>query len=319
MQKDNPESNNSEYEHKVRIFILHPGKAAYPEIAAYRDYFASEFEVLDGTLADYEVLSNKEETILWCIMGFYPSKLVSKAVIHDYRSLSVGRFSKLKDKVKKAKNAKPDIRIFQNDLIKKSMGFNDDIPYTYLPMGVPEWIYSLQADPNYPKATFCYIGEITKERGMDKVIEAFIKNRNSSDSFILVGPPEKEILSKYKDSEGIILTGKVTQKEALIIVKNSDYCICRIPKKYPYDLQMPTKFMEYAAAQKIVICNDSPSNRLAMHYLSYPAIISGSEIFTKQLYEQLTKKTEQISLERDIRWDNAIKSSEIERFITKCR
>ena len=204
----------------MNIFILHPGKANYPEIAAYRSYFSDTFIVKDGTTSQYKEIpeSEKEETILWCIMGFYPFKIKAKYVIHDYRSLSVGRLPKLKDRIKRLSNTKPDLRIFQNSLMEQVMGFNDEVPSTLLPMGVPDWIFDLTPDPELAKGTYCYIGEITQERGMDHVIEAFVKSMPLEQTLVLVGHPEKSIHEKFKDRKNIIFTGKVPQQEALKIV-----------------------------------------------------------------------------------------------------
>ena len=147
---------------KNQIFIIHNGKANYPEIAAYREYFASEYEVLDGDLDAYQAIENKSNCIAWCIMGFFPNKIEAKQVIHDYRSLSVGRLPALKDQVKRIFNAKPNLRIFQNTIMEDAMAFNDGIGSCILPMGVPEYIFELAKEKSRKYlAKYCYIGEIS--------------------------------------------------------------------------------------------------------------------------------------------------------------
>ena len=109
---------------KMKIFILHPGKANYPEISAYSEYFRQRgWVVVSGTLDQYQRLPDAGKWVLWCIMGFYPKKLAAKYVIHDYRSLSVGAYSSIKDRLKRALHPKPNLRIFQNSLILGLMGF----------------------------------------------------------------------------------------------------------------------------------------------------------------------------------------------------
>lgn len=300
----------------MKIFILHPGRANYPEISAYRSYFAEKFQVFDGTIEQYKSIPNKEDTILWCIMGFYPNQIDAKYIIHDYRSLSVGKFPRVKDKIKRYANKKPDLRIFQNDLMEKVMGFNDRIPSLILPMGVPDWIFKLKPDPSLAKGTYCYIGEITQERGMDRVIEAFVKNMPTEQTFVLVGQPEQSIYEKYKHHGNIIFTGKVPQQDALKIVLNCAYAVCRIPKHYPYCYQAPTKYLEYASLGKTILCNESPSNRIASSITKSNAIFLKDHIFTKNLPNIISNFTpEPIQSITDIRWRTTISESTIDRAI----
>lgn len=300
----------------MKIFILHPGKANYPEISAYRSYFKDKFEVLDGTIDQYKTIQDKESTILWCIMGFYPIRIAAKYVIHDYRSLSVGRFPRIKDKVKRFGNTKPALRIFQNDLMEKVMGFNDKTPSLLLPMGVPDWIFDLKPDPDLAKGTYCYIGEISLERGMDKVIEAFISNMPNDQTFVLVGQPEQVVYENYKGHRNIIFTGKVPQRDALKIVLNCDYAVCRFPRHYPHCYQAPTKYLEYAALGKTILCNDSPSNKKAFEEITSNAIFVDDSIFCCDLRgaivgHKIVSTPQLISIE----WGEIIKRSEVAKHL----
>lgn len=296
----------------MNIFILHPGKANYPEISAYHSYFSEKFNVTSGTLEQYSFLKDKKNTILWCIMGFYPKKIEAKYVIHDYRSLSVGKFPKTKDKIKKIANTKPNLRIFQNQLMENVMCFTDGTPSILLPMGVPDWIFELTPDPNLPKGTYCYIGEISRERGMDRVIEAFTKNMPTDQTLVLVGHPEETIHEKYKNIENIIFTGKMPQQEALKIVLNCEYTICRIPTRYPYCYQMPTKYLEYAALGKPILCNDCPSNRMAFKEVTSKAFFVADDIFSNFTIQATSKAVQKNNTyPTEISWSNTIKKSNI--------
>lgn len=300
----------------MKIFILHPGKANYPEISAYRSYFAEKFQVLDGTIEQYKNIPNKEDTILWCIMGFYPNQIEAKYIIHDYRSLSVGQFPRIKDKIKRFGNKKPDLRIFQNDLMEKVMGFNDKTPSLLLPMGVPDWIFNLTPDPALAKGTYCYIGEISRERGMDRVIEAFINNMPLDQTLVLVGQPEELIYEKYKDHGNIIFTGKVPQQDALKIVLNCEYAVCRFPKHYPHCYQAPTKYLEYAALGKTILCNDCPSNRKAFKEIASNAIFVDDSIFGKNLQSIIhSHKIKPHDKPTHIEWGRLINNSKITKFL----
>src|SRR6266702_1781205 len=113
----------------MKIFILHPGKANYPEIAAYTAFLVRHgFEVFDGDSGVYARFPFKDECVLWCIMGFYRAHDGARFVIHDYRSLSLGRLAWMKDGIKRAFNARPHLRVFQNERMRDAMGFLDRVP-----------------------------------------------------------------------------------------------------------------------------------------------------------------------------------------------
>lgn len=297
----------------MKIFILHPGKANYPEIIAYKEHFKDFFEVSDGTMSEYDSLDNKEQVIVWCIMGFYPKKITAKYLIHDYRSLSVGKFAKFKDAIKRFKNHKPDLRIFQNALIENAMKFKDGIDSIHIPMGVPEWIFTLDSDNTLARGTFCYIGEICRERGIDKLLTAFVKNSRATDTLIMVGAPEAELFDTFKDNKKITFTGKLSQKQALQTVKNCTYTICTIPSRYPYCYQVPTKYLEYATLNKIIICNKSPSNYLAYNAVQSSAIFTDSdEIFSKDLFSKIDDfQNNEIHIQETLSWPNVLNNSGI--------
>ncbi|QLC77569.1 glycosyltransferase family 1 protein [Pseudomonas sp. LPB0260] len=300
----------------MNIFILHPAKANYPEILAYKNFFCDKFDVFDGGVEQYKNFGEKDNTILWCIMGFYPRKLKAKYVIHDYRSLSVGRLSRLKDRIKKYVNVTPNLRVFQNELIENVMGFNDGVPSLLLPMGVPDWIFDLEPDPSLPKGTYCYIGEISRERGMDSVIDAFRKNISVDQTLVLVGSPDVSILEKNKGVKNIVFTGKLPQREALKVVLNCEYAISRIPSRYPYCYQAPTKYLEYAALGKTILCNQSPSNYMAFRRVQSNAVFVSSHIFSEAIFQSIDCfESEPQQAPTKLRWKAVITDSKIEKYL----
>jgi glycosyltransferase involved in cell wall biosynthesis len=297
---------------KKKIFILHPGKANYPDIDAYRSYFIDKYDVIDGTRSDYEKVTDKSEVILWCIMGFYSKKVEAKFVIHDYRSLSVGRFIKLKDLAKKIFNVKPDLRIFLNNQVEDVMEFNDTIPSCRLDMGVPKWIFGIQPVSEV-KGTFCYIGEMSLERGFDKVIDSFLSNKKDKQTFVLVGNPEKKILEKYEGEKSLVFTGRVPQKTALEIVKSSEYAVCYFPYHRPHCFQTPTKLLEYAALGMNIICNDSPSNIRSLSELDIIATVTDEYIFSNLIKEKtIYNSTFKVN---GLVWEKVIYNSNVESYI----
>ncbi|WP_322026914.1 glycosyltransferase [Burkholderia sp. BCC1977] len=316
----------------MNVFILHPGKANYPEIAAYgRRLRTHGFEVFDGDLEAYARFPDRDACILWCIMGFYRALPPARFVIHDYRSLSVGRLATVKDSVKRVLNVRPDLRIFQNERMRDAMAFRDGVRSLLLPMGVPDWIFDpadVDADADRaaggsagaeqtPSGRFCYIGEMSRERGFHKVLAAYRDaRRDASDTLVLVGNPEPEIRAAFADTPGIRFVGRVPQPDALRIVRDSEYAVCFFPYHRPHCFQTPTKLLEYASLGKKIVCNDAPSNVRTAQELGIQCHVTGATIFDElfPLTRIRATRPDPVAM-RSLEWGRVIERSGVLAYI----
>ncbi|AZQ53852.1 glycosyltransferase [Burkholderia cenocepacia] len=316
----------------MKVFILHPGKANYPEIAAYgRRLRAHGFEVFDGDLDAYARFPDRDACILWCIMGFYRALPPARFVIHDYRSLSVGRLAAVKDRVKRVLNVRPDLRIFQNERMRDAMAFRDGVRALLLPMGVPDWIFdpvdagtgadvatagNAGAAPT-PSGRFCYIGEMSRERGFHKVLAAYRDaRRDETDTLVLVGDPEPEISAAFADTPGLCFVGRVPQPDALRIVRDSEYAVCFFPYHRPHCFQTPTKLLEYASLGKKIVCNDAPSNLRTANELGIRCHVTGAAIFDELFpVSRIRASRPDPAAMKSLEWGRVIESSGVLAYI----
>ncbi|MEX3860195.1 MULTISPECIES: glycosyltransferase [Paraburkholderia] len=304
-----------------KIFITSPGNANYPEITAYQNYFkARGVEVVVGTISEYRALENKRNFVLWEIMGFYPNRFESDFVIHDYRSLSVGGWPAMKDVAKRYFNCQPNLRIFQNKRQQEIMGFGHGVPSVILPMGVPNWIFEVQGGgQSEKKADFCYIGEMSVERGFDRVLEAFINKFQKRDtSLLLVGKPDPRIYERFSNAKNIIFTGPLPQRDALKHVAESEVAVCYFPYHRPHCYQTPTKLLEYAALGKKIVCNDSPSNIRCCEEMGIHSVITTANIFDGIDEDAARSATANRRTDfADLIWDRVIEQSNVAAFLPK--
>jgi glycosyltransferase involved in cell wall biosynthesis len=307
--------------HQNSIFILHPGRANYPEIAAYQAYFSRRgFLVSSGSEADYATLpvEQKQRTILWCIMGFYPRRHLARCIIHDYRSLSVGKHVVFKDALKRYCQPRPHIQIFQTPEMAQVAGMRVDERTRILPMGVPDWIFSVTStSAPHVGGTYCYIGEITRERQIDVLLGDFVRFRRPHETLVLVGEVETAISECFGSAPGVVFTGRVPQSSALSIVKQCDFAVSTVPYTRPYHVQAPTKLLEYAALGMRIVGNDSPSNLLAARAHGIRFHMTGRRIFQSLDREALALlPSNDPSTLDDLRWDAVIRRSGIEQLIS---
>jgi hypothetical protein len=246
------------------IHFVHEGRASYPELKAYRKHLVDRAVAVEVTLKEAQAARSLENSICWHIMGFYPRRLPAAFVIHDYRSLSVGVGRTIKDWLKARLNHRPDLRIYQNDSIRLALGFNDDVPEIFLPMGVPDDILDFRStDPSDPAGDFCYVGSMLRERRIDRMISSFLRRYGSSKTLWLYGTPDKQLKAAFSDCTNVVFAGLLPQNELFHELSRFRACVCYFPNHHPHLLQTPTKLLEYAALGRRIIANEQPRSRMA--------------------------------------------------------
>lgn len=246
---------------KRLINFVHEGKAVYPDVAAYAAYMGKTYRVAERTPEEAAASTDIAQSVCWHMMGVYPRLLPCALTIHDYRSLSVGRFKRVKDLVKRIVNARPGLRIFQNQEIRRALGFAEDARTIYLPMGVPELFIDSRTLTAEPVTDFVYIGSMLPERRCELMLDSFVARFGGRKTFDLYGPPNPELEARYAGRSDIRFRGMVEQARLPAILKAARVGVCYFPLHYPHLLQTPTKLMEYCALGMRVLANEHPQSR----------------------------------------------------------
>lgn len=311
--------NNEDNKNKLKkIIFIHEGRAIYPDIQAYKKYFESRYETEEILYDELDKKADYSDSILWYMMGFYPKKIKAGFVIHDYRSVSIGRFLWLKNTIKKYLNHKPDLRIFLNDFVKKTVGLKDSIDSLMLDMGVPEDILKYRDDDKQKyKYDFCYIGSISQGRDMHTILQEFVKTYKDSKTFILAGRVEdSDFFEEFKNNKNIIYAGLIPQNEAFELVQDSEFAVCYLPKIKPFCYQTPTKLLEYIALNKKIIINDCPSNIETIKKFNTSYFLMKNNKFPNSNDLNSLKDNNNKNFDyTKIIWNNVIKNSGINKYI----
>jgi glycosyltransferase involved in cell wall biosynthesis len=264
-----------------RIVFIHDGKANYPSIAANRVLFAPYFEVIEATFEEAMADPQMGRSLAWHMMGFYRKRLPAALTVHDYKSLSLGRFSRVKDWVKRFGNAVPDVRILKEAMLKV-YGFGNSVPYVLQDIGVNDDL-RLHLKPQTAKEyAFCYVGAMTYERKFDAVLRAFLDSPEKDKRFVLVGEAEARLKAEFAAYPNLIFTGRVAQAEVYRYVQASEVSVCYFPTHYPHSIQTPTKLLEAAALGARILINDQPMNKaLAAKYGMAVVVGKAENMFAK--------------------------------------
>lgn len=237
----------------VKIIFIRSENAFLPEINAYIDYFnrTRVFKAYDSSKLDHFDLEDFD--VIWEFKGLSGvKKKKGQLLVHEYASLSTGKFPIVKNYIKSRFNEQPDLRIFLNETVKEGFNFNNDIDFCYRDMGIDKsFIRQTEKTKEYE---FVYVGSISKERGIDKLLNAFIAS--GSGKLCLVGNVENDIYNKFKHTKNVIFTGKVPYSSVPNIAGKAKYGINYMPNKYPYNIQTSTKLLEYLALGLKIITTD---------------------------------------------------------------
>jgi hypothetical protein len=227
-----------------------------------------------------ESLSNTIELKLQ-FPGFIPpfDKIGAKSSIlevHDYASLSVPPFSKLKNFLKSHLNSKPDARIFLNSQVEGFFDFNDDIPFLYRDMGVDEGF--LEKTAKLPEYDVIYCG--FSHNGLLGVLKRLCELNLK---VLVVGEISRNFRSSFSPNDDITFSGRVKRKYLPELYHSCRVGLNYTPDIYPFNIQTSTKTLEYCAAGLGVISNkyswvDRFTKSRAAKFLWLDNVFSSSQV-----------------------------------------
>lgn len=233
----------------MKIGITLKRRAYTPEAFAYKDYLTKRNHLVQ---LDYEENLDPNNDINIYFLGmrpFWKRHIPQSALeIHEYQSLSMPKYSRAKNFIKKCANTKPKGRIFLNEIVKKDLGFHDNLPYIYRDMGIDSALFQM---PNpHPEYDIVYAGSIIGRTGL---IQSLI-NLSVHYKIVVVGEIDNETYDVLKAS-GVYMTGKVNRTHLPQIYANARFGLNYTPNVYPFNIQTSTKTLEYLASGLHLISN----------------------------------------------------------------
>nr|WP_272210101.1 glycosyltransferase [Marinicella sp. W31]MDC2875964.1 glycosyltransferase [Marinicella sp. W31] len=246
---------------KPKLIFIHGGEAMYPMNKSLMARLSDKIDFFDETFESAARRPDIGECICWHLMGLYREKLPCKFTIHDYRSMSIGRFRRVKDMAKRFLNARPDARVSKPE-IEKVMRFNDDVETILIDISVSDYVIDFRQPPSTaPDYDYCYIGVISRERGIERIIRQFIESAGKDKTLLLVGRVQDGIQEEFAAAKNVTFTGPVEQKEVFRLLNRSGVALSYFPNHFPHTHQTPTKLLEYGALGMRILCNNQPMNR----------------------------------------------------------
>lgn len=217
-------------------------KAFLPEAYAYRERIQEL-----GYRCDFVYKGSKKAFEFDAIIlfhGFHPLwKRYPNYIIGEYHSLSVGKFSRLKDLLKRLLNVRSDFLIFLNDDVRRRMWYSNSSPHAIRGMGFERRDFE-RYHSNEKNYDIVYCGSFRE--GLIPHLEGLA---GLGLKIAVVGFDSRYISNNIKSF------GRKTPSETRRIICQSRFGLNYTPDVFPLNIQDSTKVIEYCGAGLGVITN----------------------------------------------------------------
>lgn len=242
----------------MTIGFVHPHKAFLPEIEAYTRFFSSygiRCEVLQQ-----EGLAALRPEVEWFFMGMDRSPRRAGAIrVHEYASASLPPLRRVKDRVKRQFNTRPDFRLFLNTYVQEQLGFTDGVLSGFRDMGIDPLLFKDTFRYTPPQYDCIYCGSVSRDIRLDRVLDRFLPGQPMATRTILVLSRDyKALQKKYGAFPNIVFEGPVPHEQIAHRIRSARFGISYKPFVEPHAWQTVTKLLEYAACGIPVVTSDLP-------------------------------------------------------------
>ena len=265
----------------MKIGIVQPGRAFYPETNAYIKYLPIFVPgVLVSAYQSFERADLECDVVLF-YGGYLPFwKRVTSKLIIEYHSLSTTRFPRLKNFVKRWFSAKADLYIFLNDMVRAELGFGISEKNVFRGMGVDERYYnsSIGAEKKYD---FVYMGSVDREG----VIDCILSVAASEYSVAVVGCSESAY-KKLSSYSRVYAYPGMSQENAVEVASAARFGLNFTADRYPFNIQDSTKVIEYCGLGLNVVTNrylwvDYFESNIGARFLDLNEFLSNPEVLNE--------------------------------------
>ena len=242
----------------MTIAFVHDNKAFLPEteVQACTQFFAQYgISCVLATRQEAQLLSPQVE---WFFMGTDHTRRRPGVVkIHEYSSSSLPPLRRLKDRVKRYYNTRPDLRLFLNEYVQQQFNFRDGVPMGFRDMGITPGLLQGAQQAGDKMYDFIYCGSVTKDIRFDSVLDRFLPGASMSGHTILVlSMNYQQLADKYRENPNIVFKGPVDHAAVGAYLQQARFAINYKPDIEPHNHQTVTKLLEYAACRVPIITSD---------------------------------------------------------------
>lgn len=234
---------------QMHVAIVLTGRAYLPEAYAYRRYLIRRGHRAE-CVAGPDAIGDADIAIVFSIRDQWAAQRSGAKIVHEYHSLSTGRFKAAKHLVKRMLAPRPAGRIFLNDHVAARYGFQGGIPAIVRPMGIDAEFFGCAAGGK-PDKDIVYCGSL----GRRGVLPTIAGLAGLGFSLLVIGEvPDRTDIGAFTGLP-VEFTGQLPREALPAALSRARFGLNVTPDVYPYNVQTSTKTIEYAAAGLGIISN----------------------------------------------------------------
>lgn len=296
----------------TKLLFVRNSDVYLPEVFAYKAYLSKHYpNVIVTDRTDLPEYNPADFDVLWHFMGL-DIRGAGNFVVHEYNSASTPPYAKIKNRIKKTVNAKPDKRIFLNETVKHAFNFKDDISYHIRDMGIDTQFFNAPR-PQEPDYDFIMVGGLDRGKPIYDFLDHLVTETSNLRTLIVGNVPD-EMQRRYVAAGNITFHGRAAYEEVPFLMAKARYGLNIMPDKPPFNLQTSTKALEYCAVGLPIITTN-------YKWINHFEVQSGARFF--KLEKGLSNlNSESLSLYNPIvpkvdefHWDIIIEKSGIFSFL----
>lgn len=231
----------------INVAIVKTKNCFLPEAVAYKKQIDLE-EDMHSDIINFNQLNSDFYDASILFYGLRPFwKKYPPVIIGEYNSLSIGKFSKVKDILKRLLNIRPNHYMALNEKIVDHLHLPSSEGVTIRPMGYPEALVEKVSEYE-KKHDVVYSG--TLRAG---TTEAILKLAAIGLNIAVIGDTGNH--RSLFGIENITLYGRQPQERALEIMATARWGLNITPDIWPLNIQDCTKVIEYSALKIGTITN----------------------------------------------------------------
>lgn len=296
----------------MKLLFVRKPHVYLPEVTAYKAYLAanhSDVQAFEST--DLDEYDPNDYDVVWHFMG-RDIKGEGRYVVHEYNSLSTQPLATLKNQVKRLTNARPDKRIFLNDIVHEAFGFHDNVPKHFRDMGVDQIFFETNRS-SAPEYDFVYAGGLNRGPIIKRFLDYFALNMRDT-TLLLVGDASQALQQRYSKASNITFKGRVPYLDIPSNIANARFGLNIMPNIRPFNIQTATKVLEYCAVGLPVVTTNYKwiQNFENTRDANFFKLDNDMSNLSKTALEQHDFRTPNIS---NLSWDHIIGQSGIFDFL----
>ncbi len=236
----------------LNVAIILTGHAYLPEAWAYHRHLIARgwpARVVDHP----DAARGADLAITFSLAHQWALQRLGVPAVHEYHSLSAGRWRHAKDAVKRLAAPPAAGRIFSEQPIAQRMRFAAGPPVLIRPMGVDAAIYGCTQNAA-PTHDIVYCGSF----GRSGVADALMALAHCGWRVVAFGAPDDAPVRTRLESAGVDLPGAIAREQVPAALARARFGLNFTPDIAPLNRQTSVKSLEYAAAGLTIIANRYP-------------------------------------------------------------